>query len=77
MTPAEIAKKLTPAQVRALRNITPNWPPTLVGIPLGSVKALAARGLCAACLPDRPDWRYEITPLGRAVLAEIEKDAAP
>ncbi len=75
MTPAEIAARLTPAQVRALKNITPNWPPTVIGIPMGSVKALASRGLCAAMLPDRPDWRYDLTDLGRAVLAAL--DAKP
>ena len=65
MTPTEIAAKLTPAQVRALRLKQAGW---AADCSWGDWWALMRHGLVGL------DW---ITHLGRAVLAELDRKATP
>ncbi len=66
MTPAEIAAKLTPAQVRALRD------------PEGTLYEHGVADIYHDFGLIESKWRGErtLTPIGRAVLAELDKDAA-
>lgn len=63
MTPAEIAAKLTPAQIAALRD--PQTCSALDGLSLIHFEQVAG----IALLNDRVT---AVTPLGRAVMAELE-----
>ncbi len=73
MTPAEIAKRLTPAQVRALRDLLKFHGRDYSECTEADWQALVS----AEHKPELVDWnelshRTEITPLGRAVLAELD-----
>lgn len=69
MTPAEIAKKLTPAQVRALRAVLNPASP----VPYDEWLSLARSHLADELITwDREKRIILLTPLGRAVLAELE-----
>jgi hypothetical protein len=67
MTPAEIAAKLTQAQVRALRD------------PDGTLYENGVADIYHDFALIKSKWRGErvLTPLGLAVLAELDKGAKP
>ena len=75
-TPAEIAKKLTPAQVRALRDLQKYRGRDYSECSASDWEALVS----AEIKPEVVDWndkanRSEITPLGQAVLAALDGEA--
>lgn len=82
MTPEEIAKKLTPAQRRALLWLSPNADVRCGGIfergQQTALRSVRRRGLAEMVfLPSRrgQDAHYSITPLGAAVRAILAKEA--
>ncbi len=77
MTPAEIAAKLRPALVSFLRktaSIDGGCSCTWGYHPSEQLEAL---GLVELHARNRLTPRWPVTPLGRAVLTELDKDAAP
>jgi hypothetical protein len=78
MTPREIAAKLTPAQVRGLKEASgfghaAAW--WAFNMTRNTAKALASRGLLDIS-PD-PGRHWKITTLGRAVLACLDGEGKP
>ena len=74
MTPAEIAAKLTPAQVRALKTHAAQKSPLLASLFVKDARrmlgSLVKLGLLKAD-SEYPGIKYQ-TPLGRAVLAALD-----
>lgn len=73
MTPAEIARRLTPAQRRALL-----WLPgdgRTVAIGIGSPSVAAREWLRAMDMMEARGVLRRLTPLGAAVRAEIEQES--